>query len=177
MRRLLAAAVLCFSFMLTGQAQANRSTGVFMLVEEVQFGPNTRQPEWIKIRGLFLNEWEDSASADTRLFESVDSKVIKAGWVYFGVPKANAAHARAEWEEIADLASKNKEAARTGGTPAIAALGSAYTEYFTAKISEKIPMTEPQEYPIDHGLYVIRNNSKPAKLLLDYWRATNAARK
>jgi hypothetical protein len=177
MRRLFAFAVLCLSLLVTGPVLANRSTGVFMLVEEVQFGPNARQPEWIKIRGVFLNEWEDAASPDMRLFESAESKVIKAGWIYFGLPQASAAHARAEWEEIAELATKNKEALRTNGTTAIVALGSAYTEYFTARISEKIPSTEPQTYPIDHGLYVIRNNSKPAKLLLEFWRATNAARK
>ena len=178
MKRFFALVVFFLPLALTSLALASRPTGVFMLVEEVLLGPpNASQSEWIKIRGVFLNEWEDAASPDTRFFESAQSKVVKAGWVYFGLPKTNAAHARVEWDDLADLASKNKEALRTGGTPLIVAIGSAYTEYFTAKISDKIPTTEPQEYPVDHGLYVIRNNSKPAKLLLDYWRANNASRR
>jgi hypothetical protein len=163
MRPLVLAASTLFLAMV-GVVYASSPAGLYVLVEEVRLEPQGREPTSISIRGVFMNE---PSSDDTTSFGSYGPV---RGWVKFELPnnKEKQALARLEWMDFTNA--KNK----------VVAFGSAYTPILSPAIGHvvkaELKNVNPIRYPVDHGMYLIRDKSDPAKALYTF-RDKNPAAK
>jgi hypothetical protein len=143
-------AACCLLVALVGAAHASRPTGLYVLVEEVELGPPGRDPEWIKIRGIFMSE---PASDETQRASTYGP--IR-GWANFKLPARKQDLARLEWKDFAGatgkvvaFGSKNATIMRSGGVKRF--------------VKPKAAQATPVFYPVEHGMYLIRDDSKPAR--------------
>jgi hypothetical protein len=159
MTRFIALAAFCLSLVLVGVAYASLPSGIYVLVEEVELGPQVTQPQWIRIRGVFMNEPSFDESPPFPNYGPV------RGWANFGLPKQKQKQdlARREWKDFAD--SKGK----------VVAFGSAYAPILRTtavahfvRADANAAKARQKEYPVEHGMYLIRDDSKPAKALIDF---------
>jgi len=151
-------ALAAFFFALIGVAYASSPAALYVLVEEVRLEPK-KEPKVISIRGVFMNE---PSSSDTTHFESYGPV---RGWVKFELPRDKPDLARLEWKDFAGA--KNK----------VVAFGSAYAPVFNTGaighlVKAKLADVNPVPYPVEHGMYLIRDKSKPAEALKTF-RANN----
>src|SRR5262245_25723719 len=163
MLRSIVLAASCLLLALVGVASASTPAGLYVLVEEVELGPQGKEPEWIKIRGVFMNEpsFDDSSVAGPT-YGPVQ------GWGLFGLPNHKQELARLEWRDLASTKGK------------VVAFGSAYAPVFHPAVAHHIKPDPVQAlkvpYLVDHGLYLLRENSEPAKKLLDFRKNNPAPR-
>jgi hypothetical protein len=140
----------CFLLVaLIGVAYASRPAGLYVLVEEVELGPQGRDPEWIKIRGVFMNEPASDETQKASTYGPI------RGWVNFKLPGSKRDLARLEWKDFAGatgkvvaFGSKNATIMRSGGVKRF--------------VKPKAAQATPVFYPVEHGMYLIRDDSKPA---------------
>jgi hypothetical protein len=159
MMRSIALAVFCLFLVQVDAASASEPTGLYVLVEKVELEPGKR----IRIFGVFMNDTAPETSPEP-FYGPV------SGWASFRLPERKQDLARLEWEDIKSAEGKGK----------VLALGSAYAEVFHPAVGNHVSQDREQareaEYPVGHGLYLMRDNSAPAIKLLDF-RKSNPAPK
>jgi hypothetical protein len=136
--------------------RASGPTGLYVLVEEVVLEPaGAKEPERIKIRGVFMNELDSGDQQHA-------ARKPKQGWMTFKLTRGKEDLCRLEWKDVKALAGQNK----------VVAFGSAHTPYLDKYRVEVAvhpkPAAEPLEYPVDHGMYLLRPDSEPARKLKDF---------
>jgi hypothetical protein len=155
-------ALAAFFLAMIGVAYASSPAGLYVLVEEVRLEPQGSAPESISIRGVFMNE---PSSNDTTSFASYGPA---RGWVKFELPRNKPELARLEWKDF------------TSATNKVVAFGSAYAPLLNPAIGHVVDAdlakVSPIVYPVDHGMYLIRDDSRPAEKLRAF-RDNNPARK
>jgi hypothetical protein len=163
MMRSIALAASCLFLALVGVAHASNPAGLYVLVEDVELDPG-KEPKWIKIRGVFMNEPAFDDNTDKSVYGPVQ------GWAFFRLPDQQQDLARLEWKDI------------RSAKGSVVALGSAYALVFHPSVTIHIGKN-PQEaqqkqvaYPVGHGMYLLREKSAPAIKLLDF-RKSNPAPK
>jgi len=164
MPRSIVIAVACLFLALAGAAYASKPAGLYVLVEDVELEPGN-EPKWIKIRGVFMNE---------AAFDERDGEVNKSvygpvqGWLKFDLPGSKPDLARLEWKDFTTAKGK------------VVAFGSAYTKYpvLTKAITWIIrkDSVASEKYPVDHGMYLLRENSQPAQKLIKFRKDNPAPR-
>ena len=162
MMRSVVLAASCLFLASVGVASASNPAGLYVLVEEVEVAPGPA-PEWIKIRGVFMNEPAfDDNTADKSVYGPIQ------GWAFFTIPDKKKDLARLEWKDFASAKGK------------VVAFGSAFAAVFHPSVSvhikEKAEPGSPQPYPVDHGMYLLRESSEPAQRLIKF-RKDNPAPK
>jgi hypothetical protein len=142
-------ALAAFTLLLFSAAQASFPTGLYVLVEKVE-----QKGDSISIRGVFMNE----PSSDNPKPEQSYGPV--RGWVKFGLPPNKPELARLEWKDFESAQNK------------VVAFGSAYAPLLGLAIKHRVnpdnvdlEKVDPIPYPIAHGMYVLRKDSKPDKEL------------
>jgi hypothetical protein len=157
MTRTCVLSVLCLLLVLTGVVQASERTGVYVLVDEVILEPQGDKPERILIRGVFMNEID-------RRVENPSSSLRepRRGWMAFKLAKGKEYLSRLEWKELKGLAGKGNVVA----FGSMDALELAQNYWVSNEVKKDKPTGEPKaEYPVNLGLYLLRKDSEPAKVL------------
>src|SRR5262249_28294893 len=104
MKKMIGVLVLSALLFSSNQVYASLPTGLYMLVEKVEKGPDPEKPEWIKIHGVFMNEIDqDNNDSPERRPER--------GWLYFSVVKGKEDLCRKEWKDIESVAGTGKAVA------------------------------------------------------------------
>ena len=152
---------------LVSRVYASEPTGLYAFVEEVELGPTESSPDWIKIRGVFMSEINVERSNRFEVEQPGGEHMMPAkGWLYFTLPEDKRELARAEWKELA------KEAARPEIDKKVVAFGSSHASRFVCGndlcfarylVSPEKANAKQVPYPVGHGMYLIRDDSKPAR--------------
>jgi hypothetical protein len=151
----LALAAFAASLALVGVAQASEPAGLYVLVEEVEVGGGQgEKTEWIKIRGVFMNE---PSFHERPPFPTTYGP--KRGWAHFSLPDQKQELARLEWKDFTRLAKGD-----------IVAFGSTHanklpTGSVDTFVSDRKADARSVQYPVDHGMYLIHPDRKPAETL------------
>jgi len=158
--RSIALAVFCLFFASVGTASASEPTSIYVLVEKVELEPENA-PKRIKIFGVFMNDIGPNTPS-----EPIYGPV--SGWAIFKLPTKKEDLARLEWKDI------------KGATGNAVALGSAHAEVFHPAVGNHVNEVREQalevEYPVGHGLYLLRKDSPPDKKLRDFRKNNPAPR-
>jgi hypothetical protein len=153
----------CLFLSLGGVAYASQPAGLYVLVEQVELDAGN-EPKWIKILGVFMNEpaFDEDPRADKSVYGPVQ------GWLKFDLPESKPDLARLEWKDFTTAKGK------------VVAFGSAYTKWPILGLAIKhfvrqdAAQVESKDYPVDHGMYLLRDDSVPAKKLYDFRKANPA---
>ena len=134
---------------MVGVAYASSPAGLYVLVEEVRLEPQGRAPESISIRGVFMNEASSSDPSPTDAYGPV------RGWLKFKLPANKQDLALLEWKDFTNAKDK------------VVAFGSAHAPIIGRAIKHLVKANpgevSPIPYPVYHGMYLIRDDSKPAE--------------
>jgi hypothetical protein len=145
-------ALAAFTLLLFSAAHASSPAGLYVLVEEVQVELQGRELQSISIRGVYMNEPSFDDPAPRPSYGPV------RGWMKFELPRSQPELARLEWKELTSAQDK------------VVAFGSAYAPLLNEGaigrlVNPDLTKVNPMVYPVDHGMYVLRKDSKPDKEL------------
>jgi hypothetical protein len=120
-------------------------SGLYVLVKEVKLEETAGQLPSIKIRGIFLTQLDSN--------RETESNGPREGWAHFRLPADpdKARFARAEWKDLANAKGK------------VVALGSAMSLNNSYRVTDLVKDTasdNPEEYPVSHGLALLRDSSR-----------------
>jgi hypothetical protein len=162
MKKFVALVSLCAALLAPSAALASFPTALFVLVEEVQVGPpGAGEPEWIKVRGIFMNEVRG------RLIDQPGHGWGPLrGWAHFKLPADPEKRrlAQIEWKDLVQAAAEHAVIAFGSGGPQAIYVGA---------LVHETPAPAATEFPVDHGMHRLNGSSEPAKRLESY-RAGNA---
>jgi hypothetical protein len=168
MKKLTALISLCLALLAAGPALASYPTALYVLVEEVQVGPpGAGEPEWIKVRGIFMNEIRGRPiTGDEQWARRWGAR---RGWAHFKLPADPAKRALAliEWKDLEQAAAEH----------AVVAFGSVgprpiLQQLYVGVLIHDTPVPDAVEYPVDHGMHRMGNDTEPARQL-EVYRASN----
>jgi hypothetical protein len=161
MKKFTALVSLCAALLAAGPALASFPTALYVLVEEVQVGPpSADQPEWIKVRGIFMNEVRGSLIGDN------ERSGPRRGWAHFKLPADPAKRALAliEWKDLEQVAAEHAVVAFGSEGPRVMLR----LQLYVGELIHDTPAPNAIEFPVDHGMHRMSNNSEPARRLEAY---------
>lgn len=148
---------------------ASEPTGFYVLVEDVQLVQTAKELDGIKIRGVFMGEID---MVNDRVNLTSPARVPpKRGWVYFSLPQDPTKHrlAQLEWADLASIAKANTSLPTD--QKKCVAFGSSHSLRLVewpgviGLVRDKEPTVSAMAYPVDHGMYLLRQGSDPDRQL------------
>lgn len=149
---------------------ASEPTGFYVLVEDVQLVQTAKELDGIKIRGVFMGEID--MMGDRVNLTSPIRVPPKRGWVYFSLPKDPTKHrlAQLEWVDLASIAKANTSLPTD--QKKCVAFGSSHSPRLSGAwdgviglVQDAEPRVSAMAYPVDHGMYLLRQGSEPDRRL------------